>query len=290
MIKLKMKSNKSSLLQAIKYFGLVLTITLVSCTGSKTESETESETKAESKEGDKKSFISTEVQVIIGEKSKIYSLKQLKKKQQLTFQDYEAIGGKKGKLGINDWTGVSIKDLLLEVEPELSNSINSEREILITSIDGWEALVKWPELFGKPRGGEVLYNIKGCNECHGFNAEGTAPAGKLRAPELINQEYDRDIVSDILRAGFENHANIKPFTIEMLNDSDLDEIMDWLENPGAPIPNDAYRPDPLKQRAILAHKMNGKNMTAEDGLIQLIVEMDEFSSRYSHWVSKIEVK
>ena len=277
-----MKSNHSIFLQVIKYFGLGLTILLVSCN--------ESETKSESKESDEKSLISTEVQVIINEKSKTFSLKQLKKKQQVTFQDYEAIGGKKGKLGVNDWTGASLRDLLLELEPELTNSKYSDREILITSVDGWEALVKWPELFGKPRGGEVLYNIKGCNECHGFNGEGTAPVDHPPAPALINLKFDLDYVAEIIRKGKDYHANINPFTKEQVNDSELKQIMDWLEKPNAPIPEGAYKVDPAKQRAILAYKMNGENMTAEDGLIQLIVEMDEFSSRYSHWVSKIEVQ
>ncbi len=277
-----MKLNNSTFLHSIKLLGLVLTITLVSCN--------ESKTKTESTERDKKSFISTQVEVIINEKSKTFSLKQLKKKQQVIITDYEAIGGKKGKLGVNDWTGASVRELLVELEPELTNPKYSDKEILITSVDGWEALIKWPELFGKPRGGEVLYNIKGCNECHGFNGEGTAPVDHPPAPALVNIKFDLNYVAEIIRKGNDYHANINPFTKEQVNDSELKQIMDWLEKPNAPIPEGAYKVDPAKQRAILAYKMNGENMTAEDGLIQLIFEMDEFSSRYSHWVSKIEVR
>lgn len=239
---------------------------------------------------DKGDYVTEEIEVIVGDKSKTYSLKELKRKDKITFNDYEAIGGKKGRLGVNDWTGASLKALLLEVEPEIANQEFSEKEIIITSIDGWVALIKWPELFGTPRGGELLYNIKGCNECHGFYAEGTAPEGKLPAPALINMEFDFEYVNEILRKGSDLHAKINPFTKEQLSDSELKEIMVWLEKPDAPPPPDAYRVDPNLQRAILAYKMNGKKMNGKNGLIQLIVEMDEFSSRYSHWVSRVEVK
>ena len=124
----------------------------------------------------------------------------------------------------------------------------------------------------------------------GINGEGTAPADHPPAPELLTQKYDHKDVMDILREGNEAHANINPFTPEQLSESELLEILFWLENPKAPVPTDAFKLDPSKRKMILAYEMNGKNMTGEDGLIQLIVEMDEFSSRYSHWVNRIEVR
>lgn len=235
--------------------------------------------------------VSSEIFVKIGNKSRTFTLKDMQQAmRKVSIEDYEAIGGKKGHLGINTWSGTSLKEMLLDVDSTLDDPQNTDKLIILTSIDDWFAVIKWAELFGDPRGGEVLYNIVGCNECHGINGEGTAPADYAPAPELITQKYKLRDVQEILREGNEAHANINPFTPAQLSESELREILYWLENPKAPVPADAFKPDPSKRKVILAYEMNGKKMTGDDGLIQLIVEMDEFSSRYSHWVSRIEVE
>lgn len=274
----------------LRPIGLV-TILLLSFMGCKSSSQGSADPNIETTlSNDKENTVSTEIVVNIGDKSKTFTLKDMQAMRKVSIADYEAIGGKKGHLGVNTWSGTSLKEMLLEVDPTLDDPKNVDKQIILTSIDDWFSVVKWPELFGEPRGGEVLYNIIGCNECHGINGEGTAPADHPPAPELLSQKYDHKDVMDILREGNEAHANINPFTPAQLSESELGEILYWLENPKAPVPAGAFTPDPSKREMILAYEMNGKNMTSEDGLIQLIVEMDEFSSRYSHWVSRIEVR
>ncbi len=270
----------------IQAYSLIIVITFLGCNSSSQNSDS---TIAEH-ENEKSNLVSNEITVIINGHSKNYSLNDLKKFRETKIKNYEAIGGMKGPLGVNTWTGVSLIELLMDVDPSVNDQNNSDKQIVLTSIDDWFAVIKWPELFGEPRGGEVLYNIVGCNECHGINGEGTAPADHPPTPELINQNYDLKDVMEILRLGEESHANINPFTPDQLSESELQEILYWLNNPKAPVPENAFKVDPTKRKVILAYEMNGNKMTGADGLIQLIVEMDEFSSRYSHWVSRIEVK
>ena len=43
----------------------------------------------------------------------------------VTVTGYEAIGHKKGPLGPNDWSGASLKDLLLKVDPAIADKANA---------------------------------------------------------------------------------------------------------------------------------------------------------------------
>ncbi|MBN2356364.1 c-type cytochrome [candidate division KSB1 bacterium] len=228
--------------------------------------------------------------VRIGNRSDTFSLDDLQALPKITVTDYEAIGVKKGPLGKNTWTGASLKDVLLCVDSSLTDISNASKLIFVTSSDGWLAVIKWPELFGSLQRGEALYNIKGCNECHGINGEGTAPQGKLVAPALAGKEWNFDLVHDITRKGKQVHGGINPYREAQLTEMELRAILTWLQNPAARVPLGEDQMDLSESVALLAYLKNGKPMTGRDGLIQLIMEMDQYTSRYSHWVELIEVK
>ena len=75
-----------------------------------------------------------------------------------------------------------------------------------------------------------------------------------------------------------------------MSDADLKEIALWLQDPATPAPADAYTVPTEKMVTLLTYERNGKAMTGADGLIQLIMAADKYSSRYAHWVKTIEVK
>ena len=229
-----------------------------------------------------------EITVKIGDKSQKFTLADLQALTKTTLKDYQATGVKKGPLGVNTWAGASLKDLLLKVDPTLADAKNAGKQIVLTSSDGWTATASWDELFGKPGGGAALYNIKGCNECHGVNAEGTAPKGKTPAPALTGKDLNFDVAKTILRTGKNAHNGINPYTEAQLSDADLKTLLAWFKDPKAPATG--YTVDPAKQAMILAYEKNGKPMDGKAGLLQLIVAMDEFAGRYSHWVQTVEVK
>ena len=229
-----------------------------------------------------------EVTVKIGDKSQKFTLADLQALPKTTLKDYQATGVKKGPLGVNTWAGASLKDLLLKVDPTLSDAKNAGKQIVLTSSDKWTATVFWDELFGKPGGGAALYNVKGCNECHGVKAEGTAPKGKTPAPALAGKDYPFEAAKTILRTGKAAHNGINPYTEAQLSDADLKTLLAWFKDSKAPATG--YTVDPAKQAMILAYEKNGKPMDGKAGLLQLIVAMDEFAGRYSHWVQTVEVK
>ena len=229
-----------------------------------------------------------EVTVKVGDKTQKFMLADLQALPKMTLKDYQATGVKKGPLGVNTWAGASLKDLLLKVDPTLSDAKNAGKQVVLTSSDGWTATMSWDELFGKPGGGAALYNIKGCNECHGVNAEGTAPKGKTPAPALTGKDLNFDVAKTILRTGKNAHNGINPYTEAQLSDADLKTLLAWFKDPKAPATG--YTVDPAKQAMILAYEKNGKPMDGKAGLLQLIVAMDEFAGRYSHWVQTVEVK
>lgn len=226
----------------------------------------------------------------IGDRSQTFTLTDLQAFPKVTIADYEPVGVKRGSLGKSTWTGASLKDVLLTVDPTVSDSRNNHRFIVITSSDKWVAIIKWVEIFGSPQGGEALYNIKGCNECHGVDGEGTAPRGKRPAPALARKEWSYDTVRAIIRTGKDAHAGINPYAEPQLSDTDLRAILDWLRSPRSPRSFGTFTVDPAKIVTLLAYERDNRPMTGKDGLIQLIVGMDEFAGRYSHWVQTIEVK
>jgi len=250
----------------------------------------DTDAKAPSSPDSREANTTRKVAVRIGDRSQTFTLHDLRALPKVTIADYEAIGVTKGPLGSSTWAGASLKDVLLSVDPALSDSRNAHRLIVLTSSDKYVAVIKWAEMFGSLKGGEALYNIKGCNECHGVNGEGTSPEGKRPAPALVGKDWNFGTVKAVIRAGKDAHARITEYTESRLSDADLRAIMDWAKSPMSPVPAGAFTADPDKMVTLLAYERNGRPMTGKDGLIQLIVGIDEFAGRYSHWVETIEVK
>lgn len=224
-----------------------------------------------------------EVTVIIGGSSKTFTLADLKAMAAVSLENYETIGHKKGPLGQNSWAGVSLKDLLLQVDPTVADEANSSKRIYVTASDGWKGIIRWNQLFGQPGGGEYLADSYGCTECHGMDGE-----GKGSAPALAGADFDLAQVTEALRAGKDAHAGINPYTGEQLPDAEIAAIMAWLKDPATPATE--FMVPPEKMIAVLAYQKNGAEMNGTDGLIQLVMGMDMYTSRFVKWVKTIEVK
>ena len=184
--------------------------------------------------------------------------------------------------------GASLKDLLLRADPTVGDARHAGSRIVLTSSDGWTATLWWSELFGTVPRGAALYNVKGCNECHGVNAEGTAPAGKRPAPALAGRTFAQRRLENVLRTGGDRHAAIRPYTEAQLSAADLQVMASWLRKPTMAVKGDAYQPPPARQAIILAYERNGQPATGRDGVLQLVVGPDEFAGRYSHWVKHVD--
>lgn len=289
------------LISPIRFVLCILLLTLPIACGLSGPASPESRKKADSHDseiGEEQAFLlnldeanaTDSIAVRIGNKSQTFTLTELKTFPRTTIADYETAGVKIGPLESSTWTGASLKDILLRVESALSDSSNDGKLVIITSSDKWTAVIKWAEIFGTPRGGEALYNIKGCNECHGVNGEGTSPDGKRPAPTLTGQDWNYSTVKNVIRAGKDVHAGINPYTETQLSDTALREILDWLRKPDAPVPIDGFTVDHSRMITLLAYEKDGKAITGREGLIQMIVGMDEFAGRYSRWVETIEVR
>ena len=208
-----------------------------------------------------------------------FTLAELQGLPRVVLANHAVVGVKKGPLGAYTWTGASLKDLLLRVDPTLAQPRNAGARIVVTSSDGWTATLWWNELFGTQARGEALYNVKGCNECHGVAGEGTSPAGKRPAPALARRQWTIDRVLPLLRAGRDAHAGLNPYTADQLTRTDLAAMLAWLEKPEAGAKGERYRPAPDKRAVLLAYERNGQPMSGRDGLIQLVVGPDEFAGR-----------
>jgi hypothetical protein len=66
-------------------------------------------------------------------------------------------------------------------------------------------------------------------------------------------------------------------------------MLAWLKQPKAPAGKNTYAPAKGRDVMLLAYERGGKVMHGAEGLIQLVVGPDEFASRYSHWVSSVQV-
>jgi tungstate transport system substrate-binding protein len=231
-----------------------------------------------------------QVRVVIGAKSRTFTLDDLRKAAPATLAGVEHIGVKKGALGRYTWTGASLKELLLAVDPGIAAPGRSGSTIEVTSSDGWVASLKWQELFGQLGRGEGLYLAKGCNECHGLRAEGTSPEGKRPAPKLLGQAFPAHETTSMIRAGTGQHEGISAYTAARLSDAELGAILAWLVRPDAPPAADPFGVPQARRVVVLAYERDGRAMTGRQGLIQLVVGWDEFASRYSHWVSEIRVR
>jgi ABC-type tungstate transport system permease subunit/mono/diheme cytochrome c family protein len=232
----------------------------------------------------------SQVRVVIGARERTFSLDELRKAKQATLDGIEYIGVKKGALGRYRWTGASLKDLLLSVDPDLASPSRSNATIEVVSSDGWVATLTWAELFGRVGRGEGLYRAKGCNECHGVRAEGTSPEGKTPAPKLLGQSFPEPATITMIRSGTGRHAGITAYTAARLSDADLQAILGWLARPARTGSSDLFVVPPARQAVLLAWERDGQPMTGREGLIQLVVGADEFASRYSHWVSEVRVR
>jgi cytochrome c553 len=231
-----------------------------------------------------------QVRVIAGGQSRTFTLDDLRKATPATLADIEHIGVKKGALGRYRWTGASLKDLLLSVDPGLASPSRSNSTIEVVSSDGCVAALTWHEMFGQIGRGEGLYLAKGCDACHGLRAEGTAPEGRRPAPKLLGQAFAVPETTAMIRAGTGQHEGITAYTADRLSEADLAAILGWLAKPTR-----AGTPDPFvvpdgRRPIVLAYERDGKPMTGREGLVQLVVGADEFASRYSHWVSEVRVR
>lgn len=202
---------------------------------------------------------------------------------------YSVIGVKKGVLGPYTWTGASLKDVLLKADPTLAQPHHAGSRILVRSSDGWMVTVWWDELFAAIPRGFGIYNAKGCNECHGVLGEGSAPRGKRPAPALAEAGWPADAVEAALRAGGAKHANMMPFTPAQLSRAELDAMLDWLTAPRAKAAGQRFIAPSHRTLRLLAYERDRKAMGGAEGLIQLVIGPDEYASRYSHWVTDIEI-
>jgi tungstate transport system substrate-binding protein len=231
-----------------------------------------------------------ELMVTVGGRSRTFSLADLQRFPKFTLADHEAIGTKRGALGRKTWTGASLKDVLLAVDPSIANAAGGWKRIELASSDQWTAIIKWDELFGRLSRGEALWAGKGCNECHGTDAEGTHTPGHPPAPALRGHAFDVTPTLAMIHGGMGAHAGINAYTPTRLSRDELSAILGWLAEPtrAASLPPSASTGH--KKPTILCYELDGKPLAAADGLIQLVVGTDEFASRYSHWVARIRVE
>ena len=238
--------------------------------------------------GERPDYETREVRVRAGGNEKTLTLADLRALPPVTVENYQPIGTSKGPLSRSTWTGASLKDVLLSVDPRFCERAAASPAVTVRSQDGWTVTLKWPEVCGAASGGEALYNVKGCNECHGVEGEGSAPPGKTPAPALRDRGLTPRKVAPLLRQGGKTHTKFDVYTERRLPDPDLADILSWLNGSDAAASRYVV---PRERRAILlAYGRNGQTMTGRDGLIQLIVAMDEIASRYSHWVDTITVE
>ncbi len=230
-----------------------------------------------------------QITVRIGATTRTFSLADLQGLPRATLANHRVVGVSRGPLGSFSWVGASLKELLVRVDPKVGDASLANARIVLTSSDGWTATILWRELFGTRARGEALYAVKGCNECHGVQGEGSVPSGKRPAPALGGRDWDVDGELALLRTGRDSHGGMNPYTPDQLSRADLAAILDWFGNPTTRVKAEAYQPPPDKRVVLLAYERDGRPMTGRDGLIQLVVGPDEFASRYSHWVKTIEV-
>ena len=227
------------------------------------------------------------LRVQVGNVSRTLTIDDLKALPKVTLPSHEVVGVKRGKLGRITWAGASLADVLRSVDRTAADPTHSAERVVLTSSDGYTAMLKWPELFGQVSKGERVYLAKGCNECHGADGEGTAPTGKRPAPPLSRRAFDAGTIASIIRDPA-RHAGIPYYSAAAFADPDVAAMVEWLNNPTAPPAAPAG--SPAFRLVVLAYERDGRPMTGRDGLLQLVVASDEFASRYSHWVTSITVR
>jgi tungstate transport system substrate-binding protein len=228
------------------------------------------------------------INVVVFGRSQILRLADLQALPKRSLSHYTVVGVKRGTLGTFSWSGASLEEILVRVNPDVRDKRYAASRITITSSDAWTVVLKWPEIFGTLKAGEALYTMKGCNECHGIDGEGTAPAAKRPAPRLSGRTFDLATVRAILAAGGDRHAGLNGYTPAQLSQTDLEQLLAWLARPGAPQPPVVR--GPAQRLVLLAYEKDGRAIDGSEGLIQLVVGADQFAGRYSHWVASIRVQ
>ncbi|HEY9068973.1 MAG TPA: c-type cytochrome [Candidatus Ozemobacteraceae bacterium] len=228
---------------------------------------------------------SNTITIVNGTATTVFPLAELQKLPAETITGYEPVGTKKGPLGKHDWLGAGMPALLLTAIPGIDKAEMAQKRVVVKSVDGWTVSFRAGELFGDFSGGRALYAVKGCNECHGANAEGSAPPGKKAAPALVNRSLPAALIGALLRA---NHGDVKFYGPDRVSEDEIAQITAWLNAPDTA--TGSFRIDPAKNRILLAWQRDGQPLTPADGLIQLVVEYDQFAGRFSHWVDRIEIE
>jgi cytochrome c553 len=227
----------------------------------------------------------TSVTVRIGSRARDFSVAVLQQLRRATLTDVQQIGSEKGP---RTWTGASLRDVVLAVDPAYCGSANARSRLKVTSQDGWTVFIKWVELCGVPSGGEALYDVKGCNMCHGAEGEGSPADARRTAPVIRKRGLELAQTLARLRAGGDQHGKLNPFTPPQLSEAGLRQILDWLGGEGSSA--GGYVVPENRRVILLAYEEGGRPITGQDGLIQMVVGMDDAVGRFSHWVSEIEAQ
>ncbi len=228
-----------------------------------------------------------DLRVSVGAKVKTFTMADLQALPRVTLAGYGTVGVKVGPVGPHTWSGAALKDLLLRTDPAAGDARHAGDRVVVTSSDGWTAALWWREVFGSVPRGAAFYHVKGCNECHGLNAEGTAPSGKRAAPALAGRAFAPGYAENVVRTGGDAHAAVSPYTEAQVSAADLGTLLSWLRKPTRTVKGDAYQPPPGRQAIVTAFECDGRPATPRDGLLQLVVGPDEFAGRYSHWVKSV---
>ena len=240
---------------------------------------------------DSEEFKATDrIRIVAGSRSRSISLDELRRAKRATLTDVEYIDVKKGALGRHTWTGADLRALALAVDPGLASRSRSASTVEVISSDGWTASLTWDELFGQVSEGEGLYRAKGCNECHGVRAQGTAPEGKRPAPKLLGESFPLAETTAMIRSATGQHTGIKAYTPDRISDIELVTILGWLAKPVRTVATKGFAVPPARRPVLLAYDQDGRPITGREGLIQLVVGPDAFASRYSHWVSEVKIR
>jgi mono/diheme cytochrome c family protein len=229
-----------------------------------------------------------EVTVTSGGLTRTFTLAELQGFPKVTLAKYAVTGSKMGLIGPYTWAGAALTDVLARVDATIANPSHKGSEIVLTSSDNWKTTLSWDELFASVPRGAALYNIKGCNECHGIHGEGSAPASKRAAPALAGRKLDLDAALTRLRAGAAAHGGINAYSEQQLARAELQSILDFYSGSKAAAA-DTFVPPPERRAVLLAYEKEGRPATGADGLIQLLVGPDESASRYGHWVKTVAV-
>jgi cytochrome c551/c552 len=228
------------------------------------------------------------VTVRVSGHTRIFSLEALQQLPRATLTNLRQSGTDNGPQGRRTWSGASLREVVLAVDPAYCGRANRGSRLAVRSEDGWTVSVRWTELCGLATGGEALYSVKGCNGCHGFDGEGAPKGAKRTGPMLKGRSLDPAAVLARLRAGQADHGTANPFPPEQLTEAELQQILEWFAGKDAPAGR--YAVPENRRDILLAFERDGQPITGKEGLIQMVVGMDDFVGRFSHWVSEIDAQ